>query len=59
MVKIYRDGIFADATPTADRLICTATTLDWARRIADLLIRSGTGVFIVLENGTELRGDDI
>lgn len=59
MVKIYEDGIFADATPTVDRFICTAVDLDWARRIADLLIRSGTGVFIVLEDGTELRGDDI
>jgi hypothetical protein len=59
MVKIYRDGIFMEAAPTADRLICTAVDLDWARRIADLLIRSGTGVFIVLEDGTELRGDDI
>lgn len=59
MVKIYEDGIFADATPTADRLICTAVDLDWARKIADLLMRNGTGVFLVAEDGTELRGDDI
>lgn len=59
MVKIYRDGIFADATPTADRLICTAVDLDWARKIADLLMRNGTGVFLVQEDGTELRDDDI
>lgn len=59
MVKVYEDGIFADATPTADRLICTAVDLDWARKIADLLMRNGTGVFLVAEDGTELRGDDI
>lgn len=59
MVKIYRDGIFMEAAPTADRLICTAVDLDWARKIADLLMRNGTGVFLVQEDGTELRDDDI
>lgn len=59
MVKIYRDGIFMEAAPTADRLICTAVDLDWARKIADLLMRNGTNVILVTEDGTELREDDI
>jgi hypothetical protein len=59
MVKIYRDGIFMEAAPTADRLICTAVDLDWARKIADLLMRNGTNVVLVTEDGAELREDDI
>lgn len=58
-VKIYLEGIFADAAPAQDRLVCTAVNLEWARRIADMLIRSGTGVFLVDADGTEYRGDDV